>query len=100
VESDDSELEEMDLLERGDGEDELDEGFAEIAPREAHRRSEERLHTESSAPGARDIHRDRGAALGSIFKKPKPFATTAASQRAALANVHASQFSSTRRSSR
>jgi hypothetical protein len=83
----------MDLVERGSPEEETDaEEFAEIVPRAlVQRGSEEHIQADPS--------RDTLTPRGSTLKKPRPFAV-ATSQDAGLANIHSSQFSTTRKSSR
>jgi hypothetical protein len=90
VESDDSELEEMGLVEKGA------EEFANVLPPEARpqRTPEEEIQMEDPSPATR-VPR-------SILKKPKPFESSSAQRRTGLGltEIHASQFSSSRRSSR
>lgn len=87
VESDDSELEELGLVEKG-----VEEFVNVLPPEEDH---EEEIQMEDSSSPTRAPH--------SILKKPKPFDSTSSYQRKmrmGLSEIHASQFSSSRRSSR
>jgi hypothetical protein len=102
VESDDSELEELELIEKGGA-----SVSASSKSRTLQRASEEET-IQTDDPSPQQTKEEASRAPRSILRKPKPFEPTSSvsssSQRKAgllgLTEIHASQFSTSRRSSR